>query len=142
MNSSKSQMIESLNRAFTGIAEPGVVVAYLFGSNAEERAHRESDIDIGVLLRYDLYPSSRIRFDQRLELISRLGRLLHQPIDLVILNDAPAMLARRIVTSGIRVFVSDVAQEHAFIRDVQLRAADLEPFLRRMRALKLQAIRR
>ena len=36
----------------------------------------------------------------------------------------------------------DPDADHAFVRDVQLRAADLEPFLRRTRRLKLQALAR
>jgi hypothetical protein len=35
---------------------------------------------------------------------------------------------------------SDPEADHAFRRDSQLRAADLEPFLRRARALKLEAL--
>ena len=51
-------------------------------------------------------------------------------------------LARRIVTRGRRVFCSDAGADHAFVRDVQLRAADLEPFLRRTRRVKLESIAR
>jgi hypothetical protein len=36
--------------------------------------------------------------------------------------------------------VAEPAAEHAFRRDVQLRAADLEPFLRRARARKLEVL--
>jgi hypothetical protein len=59
-----------------------------------------------------------------------------------VLNDAPPTLGRRIVTSGRRVYCADPERDHAFVRDVQLRAADLEPFLRRTREVKLAAIRR
>lgn len=34
-----------------------VVSAYLFGSHAEDRAHVESNVDIGVLLRHAAYPN-------------------------------------------------------------------------------------
>jgi hypothetical protein len=60
----------------------------------------------------------------------------------VILDDAPPHFARRIVLCGVRVFCDDRERDHAFVRDVQLRAADLEPFLRRTRRTKLEAIRR
>jgi hypothetical protein len=60
----------------------------------------------------------------------------------VVLNDAPPLLGRRIVIKGRRVFCADAEADHAFVRDVQLRAADLEPFLRRMGQLKLDALRR
>jgi hypothetical protein len=61
-------------------------------------------------------------------------------VDVVVLNDAPPQFGRRIVTCGLRVVCADPEADHAFVRDVQLRAADLEPFLRRMRRLKLDAI--
>jgi hypothetical protein len=59
-----------------------------------------------------------------------------------VLNDAPPPLARHIVISGRRLLCTDPEADHAFVRDVQLRAADLEPFLRRSRRLKLEAIGR
>jgi len=125
-------------------AQPaGVVSAYLFGSHVEGRAHRESDIDVGILLGRRIYPTSRDRFDARLVLGGSIGRAAgSNRIDIVILNDAPAHLGRRIVTEGQRVFCADPEADLAFVRDVQLRAADLEPFLRRMRRLKLDAMAR
>ena len=122
---------------------PGLASAYLFGSEAEGRSHRESDIDIGVLLDWQAYPSRRDRFEARLRLLSELARGLEgRPVDVVVLNDAPPQLARHIATRGRRVFCLDAAMDHAFVRDAQLRAADIDPFLRRMRELKLRAIRR
>lgn len=126
------------------VDEPaGVVSAYLFGSHVEGRTHRESDIDVGILLDRRIYPASRDRFDARLALSGAISRAAGTPrIDLVILNDAPPHLGRRIVTEGRRVFCADPEADLAFVRDVQLRAADLEPFLRRMRRLKLEAVAR
>jgi len=46
------------------------------------------------------------------------------------------------VATGLRLLCTDLEADHAFVQDVQLRAADLEPFLRRMRRLKLNAIER
>lgn len=121
----------------------GIVAAYLFGSVAEGRPHSESDVDVGVLLDRNRFPGARERFDRRLELLSRLSGIGGgRRIDLVILNDAPPQFARRIVTSGRRILCADAEAEHAFVRDVQLRAADLEPFLRRMRQIKLESMER
>lgn len=121
----------------------GVVSAYLFGSHAEGRAHRESDVDVGVLLRYEIYPTARARFDARVRLSARISAALRiNQVDLVILNDVPPMLARRIVTEGRRVFCADLEADHSFVRDAQLRAADLEPFLRRTQSVKLDALDR
>jgi predicted nucleotidyltransferase len=136
-------LASELARIFLRAAEPGLVSAYLFGSMADDRAHRESDIDVGVLLRRDIYPTARERFEERLRLSARLGNeLKNDAVDLVILNDAPPHLGRKIVTTGKRLFCSDEEADHAFVRDVQLRAADLEPFLRRARRVKLAAIAR
>lgn len=63
-------------------------------------------------------------------------------IDVLVLNDAPPMLTRRAVLDGIRVLCRDEALDHAFRRDVPLRAAALAPFLERMRRIKLEALRR
>jgi len=74
---------------------PGVVSAYLFGSVAHGRAHRESDLDVGVLLDWVAYPGARDRFEARLRLTAQLGAATRRnDVDLVILNDAPPHLAR------------------------------------------------
>ena len=123
--------------------EAGVIAVYLFGSAAAGRMHRESDIDVGVLLDRRLHPTGRARFDARLRLIGEIGRRLGgHPVDVVVLSDAPPGLARRIVTTQPALLCVDADAEHAFRRDVQLRAADLEPFLRRTRRRKLEALAR
>ena len=121
---------------------PGIASAYLFGSEADGRSHRESDVDVGILLDRNHYPTSRDRFETRLALVSEFeGGLKGRMVDVVILNDAPPQLARHIVTRGRRIQCFDSEADHAFVRDAQLRAADIDPFLRRMRAIKLRAIR-
>ena len=121
---------------------PGIASAYLFGSEAEGRSHRESDVDVGILLDRSHHPSSKDRFETRLALISEFERgLKGRMVDVVILNDAPPQLARHIATRGRRIHCSDLEADHAFVRDAQLRAADIDPFLRRMRAIKLRTIR-
>ena len=59
-------------------------------------------------------------------------------VDLVILNDAPPELAKHVATQGVPVLINDAEENHAFVRDAQLRAADIAPFLVRMRRLKLE----
>ena len=46
------------------------------------------------------------------------------------------------MTEGKRVYCSDPESDHAFVRDAQLRAADIQPFLDRMQRLKLEALTR
>jgi predicted nucleotidyltransferase len=115
-----------------------LISAYLFGSEAEDRAQPESDVDLGVLLAAR-FADPALRFEHRLALSARLGSGFgSRNLDLVVLNDAPPLLARHIVTRGRRLVCTDPEADHAFVRDVQLRAADLEPFVRRMRRIKLE----
>ena len=117
--------------------------AYLFGSLAEGREHRESDVDVGIPPYRDHYPDPAIRFHLKLRLSSALTSAFGgRTADVVILNDAPPGFGRRIVTEGRRILCADEEGDHAFVRDVQLLAADLEPFLRRMRKMKLEALSR
>jgi uncharacterized protein len=119
---------------------PGLVSAYLFGSTADGRAHRESDVDLAVLLDWAVYPAAANRFDTRLRLIARLQGAIGREVDLIVLNDAPPQLGRHIMSNGRRLLVTNADLDHAHRRLTMSRAADLEPFLRRMRALKLEAI--
>jgi hypothetical protein len=98
---------------------------------------------VGVLLRWDAYPTARERFEARLRLIADLGTALgRNDVDLVVLNDAPPLLGRHVVTTGRRLLCTDPEVDHAYVRDVQLRAADLAPWLQRMARIKLDALRR
>jgi predicted nucleotidyltransferase len=114
---------------------PGVVAAYVFGSMGEGREHRDSDVDVGVLFDRQVCPDERARFDAQIELRRHLSPAsVGREVDIVVLNDAPPILGRRVV-GGERVFCADSDIDHAFRRDVQLRAADLDPFLQKMRRL-------
>lgn len=116
---------------------------YLFGSHAEGRAHRESDVDVGVLLDRGRYPTARDRFEEGVRIAAWLGaELRHPAVDLVVLNDAPPTLGARIVTEGIELYCVDREVDHAYRRDAQLRAADLAPYLRRARRVKLESLAR
>lgn len=133
----------ALEEAFREPRFPGVAAAYLFGSHAEGRAHRESDVDVAVLLDWSVHPTRAARFDLRVRLGSWLIGVLHaNAVDVVVLNDVAPHLGRRIVTTGRRLTCADAAADHTYVRDVQLRAADLEPFLRRTRRIKLEALGR
>jgi len=120
----------------------GVLSVYLFGSQASGRSHSESDTDLGFLLDRMRHPGERERFEVRLDIAGFLNIPgIDGDVDVVILNDAPPLLARRIVTEGRRLYCADAEKDHAFVRDTQLRAADLIPFLRRTRRTKLERLR-
>jgi predicted nucleotidyltransferase len=143
MSEVRADVQAALERVLADAAPAGLVSAYLFGSHAAGRAHRDSDVDVGVLLDWAAFPTARERFEARVrltsDLIAGLGR---SRVDVAVLNDAPPGLGRRIVTEGRRVYCADPGADQAYVRDVQLRAADLEPFLRHMRRIKLGALAR
>jgi len=133
----------ALSGYFESHRDLGVASVYLFGSHAEGRAHRESDVDVGVLLDWDRHPAPRDRFEMRVRLGSDLiSATSCNEVDVVVLNDAPPLLGRKIIYDGLRVYLGDPAADHAYVRDVQIRAADLEPWLNRWRKLKLEALAR
>ncbi len=82
--------------------------AFLFGSRASGHARPDSDWDVAVYLREDLTP--RERFDVRLRLLADLDGL--GAVDVVVLNDAPPLLAHRALL-GRRLLMRD---ETAFVR--------------------------
>jgi len=58
-------LIDRLGSALQSSPVDGLVSAYLFGSRAADRAHRESDLDVGVL---STGPATRLeRCDSTLE---------------------------------------------------------------------------
>lgn len=133
--------VATLSELFASTGRIEVACAYLFGSRSEGWEHRESDVDLAVLLDRGL--TRQRRFEVRLRLTSDVIAALHvNEVDVVVLNDTPPLLARRIVQEGRLVHCSDPEAEHAFRRDVQLRAADLEPFLERGRRALLAGLQR
>ena len=91
-------MVEALRHVLE--AEPGIAYAVLFGSSARGTRHPESDADVAVELAAGAArdPQALGRLTVRLE--SAAGR----PVDLVLLDEAPAPLAYRIFRDG-RVLV-------------------------------------
>ena len=121
---------------------PGVISAYLFGSHARGTTHRDSDVDVGVLVSYQLYPHRADRSRLVVPLNSDIISATHcNDVDVVILNDAPPELAVTIVR-GVRLYCADQQADRDFVRTAQLRYADIRPFLERTRRLKLQAFKR
>lgn len=139
----QERIIQSLRGYFEERPDLGVASVYLFGSHAKGTPHRESDIDVAVLLRWDRYLTRDARFEARISLTSELISVLHHnEVDLVVLNEAPAPLGRQIIYEGIQVYLGDPATDHAYVRDVQILAADMEPWLKWTRKLRLEALAR
>lgn len=110
-------------------APKGILSLYLYSNGADGGTARDSDLDLAILVDPAIYPDRKSRSQIRLSLASELIHALRDNhVDLVVLNDAPAGLSRKIVTGWPRIFCADPEADHAFVRDVQLEAADMELF--------------
>jgi uncharacterized protein YutE (UPF0331/DUF86 family) len=110
-------------------APDGVLSLYLYSDGGDSGTQRESDLDVAVLLDTATFPDRKSRSQLRLSLASDLIHALRDNhVDVVVLNDAPATLGKKIVSGWPRVFCADPEADHAFVRDVQLQAADMELF--------------
>ena len=80
-------------------ARPEVLTAHLFGSVVTGRTRKDSDVDIAVLVSDKVM--KRNPFKYRLALMAELMRVLQRDdVDLIILNEAPPLLAHRVLSRG------------------------------------------
>ncbi len=127
----RRQRIERLEAYFRGRPELGIAAVWLFGSWAVGRPHWESEIAFGVLPEPASYPDRKSRLALHARLEGELAELVDDPaIDVIVLDDAPPSVARRIVSEGRRLFATDQETVRCFLRDLQIRAADADTFLR------------
>jgi hypothetical protein len=89
--------IDALGRAWG--EDPDVAAVYLFGSRAAAPAGARSDVDLGVVLRDGLDADARWR--KRLDLLGdATRRLATDAVDVVVVEDAPAVLGHRVLSRG------------------------------------------
>jgi hypothetical protein len=120
-------------------ADTPVVLAYLFGSQAEGRVHARSDVDVAVLLDEGLSPVEQGRW--QLELISRLTDVWHTDhIDLIILNRAPAFLQHQVIKARHRLYVRDEAERVRFEVQAMRDWFDWQPYYSKLNKLWLQRV--
>jgi hypothetical protein len=99
---------------------PEIEAAYIFGSVASGRMRKNSDIDIAVLVDRRVRPGRMLKY--RLQLMADLGSALRRPdVDFVILNEAPPLLAHRVLSKGKLVFERSASARVRF----QVRTASL-----------------
>ena len=96
---------EDASRIIEKLGKYPILAAYLFGSQATQKASALSDIDIALLVS----PSTNKpqRFDFRLRLTNDLSSVLGKRVDLIILNDAPLMLQYEAIKHGSIILCND-----------------------------------
>jgi predicted nucleotidyltransferase len=79
---------------------PEVRLAFLFGSRAHGQGRPDSDVDIGLLLDDEAAGAERGGTIRRLA--GRLGKVVSSALlDIVVLNDASALLRQRVLRDGV-----------------------------------------
>src|SRR5216684_235287 len=102
----RTKEISQIRRAIRGLP---VVTLYLFGSRARNLAGPISDYDFALQTRTGL--TSRERFKLKLVLLERFTRALQTDhLDVVVLEDAPPLLAHRILREGKILFCGNVRE--------------------------------
>ncbi len=122
-------------------ADTPVVLAYLFGSQADGRVHSRSDVDVAVLLDEGLSPIEQGWW--QLELIGRLAGAWHtDDVDLVILNRAPPFLRHQVVKARCRLYVRSEDERVRFEVAAMRDWFDWQPRRERLERAMLQNILR
>jgi hypothetical protein len=86
--------------------QDAIVLSYLFGSVAPQRAGQLSDVDLAVYLDESLNRCER--YDLELGLLSDLGDIIRTDrVDLVVMNDAPISLNFEIIKANHALFIRD-----------------------------------
>lgn len=128
--------------------QPDVLAAYLFGSYAAGNARPGSDVDVAVLLSGT---DDTEHFKRRLQLTGDVEEALERrPVDLVVLNDTPPLLAHQVLRHGWLIFECDQAARVEFEVRAGKIYADLQPMydyhsrdlLRKIREVGLSGRRR
>ena len=125
MVGSASRIARAVRQSVARRAE--IQAAYVFGSAATGRMRRDSDVDVAVLV-----GGTGVRrtgtMDYRSALMADLGAALRRPdVDVVILNEAPALLAHRVLSRGRLVFERSRSARVRFQVRTAARYQDLIP---------------
>ena len=79
----------------TVFRENKVSFAYLFGSQVNGSFGKDSDVDIAVMLPFEIKKEER--FDLRLKLMGKISKILKKKIDVVVLNDIHSLYFKYII---------------------------------------------
>jgi predicted nucleotidyltransferase len=128
----RADVEERLREAFAADlpAARGIVAAYLFGSVARGEDRPGSDVDVGVLTASGPPPGLAGLY---LRLADELTRRAGRPVQVVVLDRAPADLVHRVLRDGRLLLDRDRARRIAFEVASRRTYFDLQPILRRYR---------
>lgn len=107
-------------------AKPEILFAYLFGSAVKGTAGRLSDIDLAVFLGPS-YRHHSAGYGYRSELSDELSSLLAVSVDVVILNNAKALLRYEVIKNGVLLYSRSNTKRRSFHEKTTRDYLDLKP---------------
>jgi predicted nucleotidyltransferase len=114
-------------RVVVEAAPADVVAVYLYGSQARGTASPGSDVDLGILLKEAPPPTLR-GTARRIE--SDVERVVHVPVEAVVLNTASPDLIHRVLRDGVLLLDRDRAARIRFEVRARNEYFDLAPIRR------------
>jgi predicted nucleotidyltransferase len=86
-------------------SKPEVSLVYLFGSAANRKSGTPNDIDVAILTDpQKMGGSKKSPYGYTAHLISALTNFLSYPADVVLLNDAPPVMLKHVISTGRMIF--------------------------------------
>lgn len=136
------QRVDRLQSYFLERPDLGAASAYVFPSHSLGR-HWDRVLGLAVLLDPGRYADTSVRAELLTELAPELAEAAGEArLDLLVLNDVAPVIGRRIVLEGRRLANAMPELDRDYLRDVQVRAVDMEAFLRRPRRPRLEMVAR
>jgi predicted nucleotidyltransferase len=106
--------------------EPGLKLVILFGSALKDQLRFESDVDVALAM------DEPLTWENKLELIERLGCALERPIELVDLHQAHGLILQQILTTGELLICRDRPFYGRLIKRMLFEQADFQPYIDRI----------
>lgn len=116
-----TRIVEQL-RAALAEGGPRLRLALLFGSAAKGKLRADSDLDVGIV---PADPALSLRGE--LELAARLGRATGREVDIVRLDEAPAILRFEVARDHILLAADPPAALPRFLAEAALDHAEMKP---------------
>lgn len=103
-------------------AMPGLAAIVLFGSAVRGRLRPDSDVDVATLFEHEAIPG----VEERLALRQRLEEAVQRDVDLIVLNDAPTILAFQALRYGRLIACPRPRIYHEFVMRLVTEYADFK----------------
>jgi len=134
---SQKDIIASIRAVLTDTGD--IVAVYLFGSTAQNKAHRFSDVDVAVL--FDEEMDAETMFRRTLTIGTALEAQLFAPVDVVALNRAPIFMRFKIIQTGKLIVEHKRTERCLFQMRTMNEYYDAKPYLDYQRSETIRRIR-